>query len=420
MRILNLSPYLPWPLYGGNVVRIYQILRELSRRGHEIVLVAGHDGAGVGPEHPVGALCQQVVAYPPAARSREVRTVVAALRSLVSRDPYVAAKFGARHIRPLVARLCEQQRFDVIWANFAFMVDAVPPEVARCIPVVLDEHESEGLLWRQYLRDGNAAQQVFALLNLLKMPPFRRRIFPRVAAVACVSDREAAYTRRFVPQHVELWTVPNGVDTDYYRPEWGGREEGNRIVLCSGLSVFRNRHAAIWFATRVFPLVLCEVPDAEFWIVGSHPNREIWELQRLPGVHVTGAVEDVRRYYRQAAVAVAPYRYGEGTKLKVLEAMACGVPLVSTPMGCRGIEVAAGTHVTIAEGEGEFASAVTGLLRDRMKARAQALKARKLVEERYSWSGIVDDLEVRLFKLAALQVAPRAQEENRYAQGGEA
>jgi glycosyltransferase involved in cell wall biosynthesis len=170
-------------------------------------------------------------------------------------------------------------------------------------------------------------------------------------------------------------------------------------VLCGGYGVYRNSEAAIWFARTVFPLVKNAVPQAEFWIVGSNPNQEIRQLVEIPGIHVTGTVPDVRPYYARAAVTVAPYRYGEGTKLKVLEAMASGAPVVSTPIGCQGIDVRDGEHVLIVNSAEEFARKIVYLLGNEELRRALAARARAVIEQEYSWKKIVGDLDPEMCEL---------------------
>jgi glycosyltransferase involved in cell wall biosynthesis len=396
MRILMLSPYIPWPLNGGPPIRIYHVLRELVRLGHEVVLLAGHDGPPLPAAHPLRTLCREIVTYQPPSSARRASPLVSALHSLTSPLPYVAAKFGARQIRQIVQRLAEKREFDLIWAHFAFMAYAVPPELCRTTPLVLDEHESEGLLWRQYWRHGSLAKRAFAVVNLIKLPAFQKRLMSQVAAVLSNSEREADFTRRYAPPGVQVWAVPNGVDTEVFAPPQNDGNKRNVILLCSGLAVYRNRAAALWFARRMFPQIRREVPDAEFWIVGSHPNREIWRLAESPGIHVTGTVEDVRPYYAMAKVAVAPYRYGEGTKIKVVEAMACGTPLVSTSIGCQGLEVVGGKHLLIADDETEFSRRVIELLRDSQRAQMLAASGRTLVEEKYGWGTIIRGLKPKL------------------------
>jgi glycosyltransferase involved in cell wall biosynthesis len=344
--------------------------------------------------------------YPRSESAKRTKPVVAALNSALSPLPYTAAKFGGRVVRENIRAVLENEPFDMIFANFAFMAHAVPAEFARSTPIVLDEHESEGLLWRQYLRQGGIPKRAFALLNLAKMRRFQKTVGGRIAAMLCASDRETGFARTFMPANVKLWTVPNGVDTDYFVPSPPQERENHSIVLCGGYGVYRNSEAAIWFAGSVFPLVKKEVPHAEFWIVGSNPNQEVRSLAETPGIHVTGTVPDVRPYYGRAAVTVAPYRYGEGTKLKVLEAMASGAPVVSTPIGCQGIEVKDGEHVLIVNSAEEFARKIIFLLGNEELRRNLAAKARTVIEQEYSWKKIVGDLDPELRELVRLHKQP--------------
>lgn len=144
MRILVLSPYFPWPLYGGNLIRIFGTLKELSLRGHEIHLLAGRSGPAPAPDNPVAVLCKEVEYYRPPASSQRTHALRSGLRALLSPYPYTNSKFGSNEIRRVIRRILARQHFDLIWANFAFMADSVPRNLARDTPVVLDEHESEG------------------------------------------------------------------------------------------------------------------------------------------------------------------------------------------------------------------------------------------------------------------------------------
>jgi glycosyltransferase involved in cell wall biosynthesis len=400
MRILVLSPHLSWPLYGGNMVRIYNLLRELARRGHAIDLLAGYEGPPLADDHPVKVLCREVRFYLPPASARRVRPVMAALATVFSPLPYTAAKFSEPAVQDKIREMLEADHFDLILANFAFMAHLIPLDLARNTPVVLDEHESEGLLWRQYLREGGLAKRAFALLNLFKLRGFQRAVSSRIVAMLSASEREANFARTFLPARVKLWIVPNGVDTDFFVPAAPDGESAPSLMLCAGFGVYRNCEAASWFVRQIFPQVRKAIPDAQFWVVGSNPPPEIRQLEEVAGVHVTGTVEDVRPYYARAAISVAPYRYGEGTKLKVLEAMACGVPVVSTTVGCQGIQVRDGEHLLVADTPDAFTESVVGLLRNPARRREIGSRARALIEQEYAWTKIVDDLEPKLLQLA--------------------
>ncbi len=397
MRILFLSPHLAWPLYGGNMVRIYNLMRELARRGHELKFVAGYDGPPLEEDHPIRKLCSEVRFYRPPVSARRASPILSAFASVLSPLPYTAAKFSGPEVPGIIREMLKAERFDLIFANFAFMANLIPADLACNVPVVLDEHESEGLLWRQYLREGGIGRRAFALLNLAKMGRFQTAVLSRIAALMSASEREADFARSFLPPRVKLWVVPNGVDTYFFTPAPAVTDPA--LVLCAGFSVYRNCEAAIWFVRQILPEVRKSIPEAQFWIVGSNPPPEVRRLGEIPGIHVTGTVEDIRPYYCRAAVSVAPYRYGEGTKLKVLEAMACGVPVVSTAVGCQGIKARNGEHLLVADAPGKFAQHIVDLLQNPSRRADIGARGRALIEEKYAWRGIVDDLEPNLLDL---------------------
>lgn len=395
MHILMLSPYLPWPLYGGSSIRMFHILRELSRRGHQIVLLAGREGASLPPGNILDSLCEEVCTYELPSWGR----LGFALRSICSPRPYPALKFQTGSLRESLHRLLQARNLDLIWVNLLIMVDALSPDVVKGIPVVLDEHESQELMWRDYLQEGSYWQRLFALINLAKLKRLEGQILPMLRAVLCVSKIEETLMQRRAPRGVEVWTVPNGVDVEFLCPTPVRQKETNNILLCGSMCVRRNSDAATWFVKAIFPKIRRAIPDVELWIVGSSPRQEVWSLRATVGVHVTGSVEDVRPYYNKAKVAVAPYRFGAGTRLKILEAMAMGVPIVATDAGCQGIDVVDGQHILIANTEIDFSERVIELLRNPQRGQTLAEAARALVEQKYDWKAIVNALEPKLQQL---------------------
>ena len=395
MRILMLSPYIPWPPHGGGAIRIYNVLKQLRRRGHQIFLLAGQEGLArpVGPE--VKAVCDEVHLFDLPSMSRAGLY----LRSLFSLRPYPALKFRSAQLARQSTALSEGRPFDLVWINFEVVADSLPPGIFKNTVAVLEEHESQEMVWRTHLEHGNLGQRFFAWSNLVKLRRFQERILAHVTAVLSVSDVEAKLMRRRVPRGVEVWTVPNGVDVEFFRPTPFSLKESNRIILTGNMSVRRNAEAAARFARYIFPRVRSILPDAQFWIVGASPAREVLRLKNEAGVQVTGTVEDVREHFAKARVCVSPYRYGAGTKLKVLEAMASGVPVVSTVEGCRGLDVKDGEHLVMAKNESDFSQGVVELLQNPQRAQRLATAARKLAEDKYRWETIIDDLEPKLDEL---------------------
>lgn len=399
MRILCIFPYPPWPLHGGNNIRLYHVLDGLLRHGHDVTLLVGQatepwDG------QPFRDRLDALHTY----ETADARGATLALRSLLSSNPYPFQKFLTRSLRSRARDLLARESYDAILVNLVLLADAVPPEAAGRSALVIDEGESQELFWRGYRDHGRLGQRWFARLNLAKVPRREAGILARARLLLCVSSEEAGARNgaRAGPRVVE---IPNGVDVENFRPAMEPPQPPPQIVFTGNMAIRRNVEAAVWFAHEVLPRVRADVPDAQFWIVGRDPTERLLRLRAVPGIHVTGTVDDLRPYYRRSHVAVFPYWFGAGTKLKVLEAMAMGLPIVATPVGVRGIRVEGGVHVRLAEAPAAFAQAVRELLGDaRERARlGSAARARAVAE--YAWAPILDRLDATLREIVA---APRS------------
>jgi len=394
MRILMLSPTLPWPLNMGSKIRIYHVLRELARAGHEVTLLTlAHEPYGPEELEALEIHCRELHVIPVNNRPR----LQAAIKSIVSRKPYRVAKLESREFKQAVAQVL-QGNYDILWVHFLETLAYVPQSYARGKRplVVLDQHNADERFWETYAREGWPWIRLFAKINLWQLREVQASLLKRIDVILSASKEDADFTRTRLPNlATQVWVVPNGVDTESLRPP-DTAERKNRIIFCGAMDVLMNIDAVEWFARRVFPRVREAVSDAEFWIVGRNPAPKVKALASLPGVRVTGQVEDVRPYYAEAKVAVAPFRYGGGTKLKVLEAMALGVPVVATPVGCQGIDVMPGKYLFKEDNEESFAERVITLLHDENLRQRMATEACRLLEERYSWYAIVGDAIKRL------------------------
>ena len=185
--------------------------------------------------------------------------------------------------------------------------------------------------------------------------------------------------------------VANGVDVEYFRPVTGPR--GARLLFCGGLTWYPNEDAVRFFFEGVWPLLIRSVPEAEMCVVGRSPPAWLQRLARDDSrVRVTGFIEDVRPFFREAAVYVCPIRDGGGTRLKILDALAMGLPLVATRFACSGIDVRDGEDVLYAETPEDFVSQIRRVLDDSALWRSLSSSGRTLVERHYSWDTIGREL----------------------------
>lgn len=395
MKILIISPYIPWPLYSGSCVRIFNLLKRLSLDGHEIFLLVGNGDALSITDPELSKLCKKIYMYKTPGFSR----IFSILYSIFSPKIFPAVKFQSKNFIKVLNEILAENKINVVWVNFLFMADMLPFDLKKTIPVILDQHESERLLYRGYIKNGTLAEKFFAVINIVKLKKFEERVFSKISMLACVSHTEAEIAEKYATKGIKILVVPNGVDEKFFNDFEAFNNKENRIIFCANMAVRRNIEAAVWFAKDIFTKIKERISDAEFWIIGSWPNKEVLALSSIPRVHVVGMVEDITKYYRGGRVFVAPYHFAAGSPLKVLEAMASGIPVVSTDVSSKGIGAINDKNIIIANNEKDFCDGVVNLLSDPVKAKELAVSAQNFIREKYTWEKIVAHLESEIYKL---------------------
>jgi len=235
----------------------------------------------------------------------------------------------------------------------------------------------------------------YSFIQWRKLAVYERRICRAADRVVSVSHADRQALQRLLPG-LEVAVVPNGVDLAFYRPGVvpPAPDLGAHALVFTGKMDYRpNVDAVLWFADAVLPLILREMEDVRFYVVGQQPHARLLPLAARPAITITGRVPDVRPYIAGAGVYVVPLRIGGGTRLKVLEAMAMGQAIVSTRLGCDGFPFEDGREVRFADEPGAFAETVMSLLRDRKAAAALGRVARAHVEAHFGWDAIVPMIE---------------------------
>ena len=396
--ILAVTSELPWPLTAGGRLRTYHLLRQLAAE-FRVRLVAGvplDQREHVDALAASGILVRPAFLRPRAPLAESGRLLASAL----SREPYVLYRRHDRsEVRAVLRAEIGKEPPDALYLDhldsFVFA-----GEVSRT-PTALDLHNIYSLLIR---REASASSRTWPARRFLsREAALLERIEGR--AVRCadvifsVSEQEQAHFARIRGSAVHL--VPNGVDCAKYAQLPTGRSSAPPAILFIGtMSWPANVQAARFLASVVLPEVQQRIPDATLTIVGRDPGPDVLRLARAPDVTVAGNVPDILPYLGNARLLAVPLESGGGTRLKILEAFAAGLPVVSTAIGSEGLGVADGRELTIAEPPG-FAQAVSALLLDPAAADAQAERARMLARDRYDW-GIIGQT-VRAAIVAALK-----------------
>lgn len=375
MKILFLALEPPYPPTSGAPLRNYHLTRQLARAADVEIAALGEPVEGFGGGPPITELTHD--------RSRW-RWLLASLTK-----PYAAARFQSAGAMEHAARGC----WDTVHAETVWMI---PPALRAGVPVVVDTHDIDSLqmetLARVEQRRPRTARQARWRWEAGKTRRYERRMVPAADAIAVTSDEEAAYFEAIGARRVVV--VPNGVDV--VGVEYGRRPSGSRVVFVATYGYLPNIAAAFELTDEILPRIRAEIPDATLCLVGKDPRPDLL-ARRGPHVEVTGTVPDVLPYLRRARVTVVPLRAGSGTRLKILEAMAAGVPVVSTSFGVAGLDVRPGQHYLLGETPEELAAQATRVIRDDALADALSEQARKLVVGRYDWSIVARPLcEVHL------------------------
>jgi len=412
MRILWLKSDLLLPLDKGGKLRTWHLMRQLARH-HAITFLAYAD-----PDQPAAdiegmrAVASEVITVP---RRDPAKGTMAfyldAARHLLDPRPYAVAKYESASYKAAVMRTLARTRYDLIVCDFLPPVVNLPAQLP--CPAVLFTHNVESEIWRRHASTAaSTTRRVLYGMQHRRMCRFEARALSRFDGVLAVSDADRDTFARLYPGTVRhpVHVVPTGVDTQFFSP-WRSDDDGpspvgsRALVFTGSMDWLPNEDAMVFFCREVLPLIRAEEPEVTLAIVGRAPTPAVLRLAELPGVSVTGRVDDVRPAMAEAAVYVVPLRIGGGTRLKIFEAMAMAKAVVSTTVGAEGLPVTAGEHLMLADEPRGFARAVVRLLRDVDRRRALEQAARQLVVAKYDWAAVAGDLEEALMRFAMMTPA---------------
>ncbi|HUO04945.1 MAG TPA: glycosyltransferase family 4 protein [Candidatus Binataceae bacterium] len=377
MRILMISEAVPYlPCHDGFRLVFASLLRELAKR-HEIHLIAVTRGAE--SEVQTAWAREYCRSYVTAQQTAGLPATFRALAGICEPDLVTKVDDALRTANP-----------EIIHVEGGAMASIFRGKPAG-IPKVLCIHDTKSLRLRDFAEHSQQTQARIKFQTLFRLARLHERRWYRYAdKVVVISQPDADALVGAIPAG-RVTVIPGGVDLDRiaFRPA----PEAGRIVLTGNMSWAPNEDAAEHFACDVFPKIRARVPDASFWIVGADPSARLRLLERTPGVHVTGTVPDLCPWLWSAAAYVSPIRFGRGVKIKILEAMAAGAPIVATSRSLSGTELIDGVDALIADDDSAFADAVVRLLGDPALRTAISREARKKVEREFSWPSIAAQFE---------------------------
>jgi glycosyltransferase involved in cell wall biosynthesis len=319
---------------------VYYFLRALARHG-EVTYLHFAD-VGVPPlTRQDLPFCREVVPVPKPSAYHPWKLVQGA----VGRWPLPILNYASPEMSAAVSRLTRGAGYDLINLDGIHMIRYAEGLSAR---IVYNWHNIESEAMQRYSATvASPARRWYAARTAAKLKLLEREILETAFGHVVCSQRECDQLHEICPK-ARVGVIHNGVDVKYFENAGTGAGQGRDLVFVGSMDYYPNAEAALSFSRRIWPLVRQRIPEARLLIVGADPPPAVLALGELPGVSVTGTVPDVRPYYRQALAAIVPLRTGGGTRLKILEAMAAGVPVISTPLGAEGLAVTPGRDILIA------------------------------------------------------------------------
>ncbi len=392
-RILWVKTGPLFPLNTGGRRRTHAMLTALAR-GHRVTWLAGlPEGTDLHPREAPDPYADEKIWIPTREpRKGGPRFFLDLARNLIgSRLPYVLDRYRSRELRAKLAELDRSGNFDLIVCDF--LTPAVHFEGwERRTPAVLFQHNVESQIWKRLAAEKtNPVSRRYFHRQYRRMWNAERELSRRFDGVITVSPEDADFCRREYDLPGVLGAVPTGVDTDFFQPPAGRAPEPGLIGFLGSMDWMPNVECVQHFTRDILPSIRQRHPGVRFRIIGRDPSPAVLRLaDDDPAVEVTGTVEDVRPHLDACRLLVVPLRSGGGTRIKIFEAMAQGVPVVSTTIGAEGLPVTHDRDILIADDPAGFAEAVVRLLDHPDTAAELADAARRKLVAEHSWESVTD------------------------------
>ena len=387
-KILFLAHLLPYPLQGGGQIKSYHTLRLLSERYDVTLSCLIRTGDANTDVAPLLRLCADALHRFWLKRDR-LANVRDATVALITGCSFIVVRDDVSGVRSHVEYALNHGDYSAIHIDHLQMAQFLPADVPPNVKVVLDQHNVEHRVVKRLSETpgANPLMRWYAGIEWKKLRDFEVAALRRADVTLAVSDTDRDAFLALAPDlSGKIETVPIGVDTDYFTVAERNMD-ADTLLSIGTMNWLPNVDGLAWFVRDVLPLVRETEPDARVLVVGANPAPEVVALgRRDPGIVVAGTVPDVRPYAAHCGVFIVPLRSGSGMRVKILNALAMGLPVVSTPLGAEGIAVTHGENILLADTPRAFADAVLSVLRDRDFGDRLGSSGRTLVTQSYGWN----------------------------------
>jgi sugar transferase (PEP-CTERM/EpsH1 system associated) len=391
MKILFLTSRFPYPAIGGDKLRAFNIIKYLAKQ-HEITALSLYEkSTDLNELANFKNYVYDVITF-------KIPPFFSYLKSFIglfSTLPVQTHYYFSSKIKKFINEELKRQKYDLIFVHLIRMAEYVKDKSDYVKLIDLTDAIS-----LNYERAKKYRQGIFRWVNLLESKRVRKyesetsNYFDTAFVISGV-DKDYINS---ISENDNLEVLENGVDLDFFHPnDFSAPEE--RIIFLGNMRTFPNQDAAFYFANEIFPKLLQRLPDLHFYIIGVYPPKKILALNSQPNIHVTGFVDDVRPYIWSSIAAVSPMRVGAGLQNKILECMACGMPVITTSLGNEGINACNQKEIFIAEREEDYLKIILKLLESAQYREDIGKNARSFIEKKYRWDSVLSKLDEIISKV---------------------
>lgn len=382
MKILMLTPYLPFPDSSGGQIRSYNLIKDLSRK-HDITLFSLiKDDEEKRFVSELEKYCKKVSVFK---RSKSPWTIRNILLTGFGPYPFLVIRNLSPKEKGAVKEEIQKNKYDLIHAETFYVMPHIPETK---IPILLVEQTIEYLVYQHFVKGiKNFFVRWLLSIDVAKLRFWETSFWKKADGVVAVSEADRKEMLKLAPD-LDVGLVPNGVSLDFFKIKGTWNDKNPKILFVANFKWLQNVEAADLLLNEVFPLVYKKNPKVKVWIVGQHIPESIVK-RKSANIIVDNLKEDdqegIRRAYYESTAFVSPLRGPGGTRLKHFAAMAAKLPLITTSVGAEGLGATHGKNIVVQDDPVSLALAALEIIGSEKKAKAIADNARRLVEEKFSW-----------------------------------
>ena len=382
MKILMVSSYLPYPLFSGGHIRLYNLIKSLSKK-HEITLVCEKRANQTQKDiDEISKICKKAYIIP----RKNQWSFGNIIKTGFSLNPFLIMGHTNAEMKTTIKKILDSEEFDLIHVETFYVMQNLPK---TDLPIVLAEHNIEYLVYERFVKKSPVLFKPFLYLDILKLKRAEMYFWEKANKLIAVSKKEAELMNR-----VDVEVVPNGVDLDKFKmKKLPPNQNGKRILFIGDFKWIQNKDSIVYIIKNIWPRISAKNPDLKLWVVGREIPDSIKKLGNSSIIFDENAPNETQLIFQTADILLSPIRVGGGTNFKILESMASGTPVITTGLGNDGINAKDREEIIICEKPEEFVSKALLLLSDDYLYEKLSRNGRKFIEKNFDWRNIAQKLD---------------------------